>query len=106
MVDKNARHDYNCRMEHLSRKPFFLTDEEILWVGNTLADKTDEERITHLQHAIGSPFDFTDHPELEACLVFPAYINEAIQSGTLPPDDVREVMIQILGTQAALGLHK
>lgn len=25
-------------MEHLSHKPYYLTDEDILWVGNTLAD--------------------------------------------------------------------
>ena len=32
-------------MEHLQKKPFYLNDEDILWVGNTLADLDDEERI-------------------------------------------------------------
>lgn len=32
-------------MENLSRKPFYLTDEDILWVGDTLADMSEEERI-------------------------------------------------------------
>jgi beta-N-acetylhexosaminidase len=35
-------------MEHLSKKPFYLTDEDILWVGNTLADMPEEGRITRL----------------------------------------------------------
>jgi len=32
-------------MEHLQNKPFFLNDEDILWVGNTLADLSDEKKI-------------------------------------------------------------
>ena len=30
-------------MEHLTKKPYYLTDEDILWVGNTLADMTPAE---------------------------------------------------------------
>jgi beta-N-acetylhexosaminidase len=32
-------------MEHLSKKPFYLTDEDILWVGNTLAGLSEDEKI-------------------------------------------------------------
>jgi hypothetical protein len=41
-------------MEYLTKKPYFLTDEDILWVGNTLADMmptecTDAAEVRKLQ---------------------------------------------------------
>jgi beta-N-acetylhexosaminidase len=35
-------------MEHLAQKPFYLTDEDILWVGSTLADMTEDDIVSLL----------------------------------------------------------
>jgi len=36
------------QMQHLKEKPFYLTDEDIKWVSETLADMTDEEKTAQL----------------------------------------------------------
>ena len=36
------------KMQHLKEKPFYLTDEDIRWVSETLADMTDEEKTAQL----------------------------------------------------------
>ncbi|MCL2204512.1 MAG: hypothetical protein FWB88_11315 [Defluviitaleaceae bacterium] len=40
-------------MEHLTHKPFYLTDEDILWVGDTLAGMSEGDRIARLLYAPG-----------------------------------------------------
>jgi beta-N-acetylhexosaminidase len=46
-------------MEHLTKKPFYLTDEDILWVGNTLADMTEDEMLARLMYAPGHGIPFS-----------------------------------------------
>jgi beta-N-acetylhexosaminidase len=36
------------KMQYLKEKPFYLTDEDIKWVSDSLADMTDEEKVAQL----------------------------------------------------------
>jgi len=121
-------------MEHLSGKPYYLTDEDILWVGTTLADMMPVEcadaeavkRAVNEGYATMIRCDKTNNDAL-------AFYQRCIEAGVLyahVPDGIynemtqilrdrlnfngmiirnetliRDNFIQVLGLQAALGLH-
>ena len=66
-------------MEHLTKKPFFLTDEDILWVGSTLADLSLAQRVNRLLYTHGEAFTFT--PVLE---MNPHQVRHLINKGEIP----------------------
>ena len=52
-------------MRHLKEKPFYLTDEDIQWVSDTLADMTEEDFIYFLGDNSVSLFDYLDEEALK-----------------------------------------
>jgi len=121
-------------MEHLSGKPYYLTDEDILWVGTTLADMMpiecrDVEEIKRTSNEGYAAMMRCDKLEAEAieyyraCIdagalyaITPLHMHDKIENilrgqldftGIIINNEatLRDDFIQFLGLQAALGLH-
>jgi|GEM_PF-3045971 len=121
-------------MEYLSGKPYYLTDEDILWVGTTLADMMPIEcydaeeikRTSNEGYAAMMRCDKLDADAIEryrACInagvlyaIAPVHQHDKIETilhnqlgftGIIINNEatLREELIQFLGLQAALGLH-
>jgi len=121
-------------MEHLTGKPYYLTDEDILWVGTTLADMMPVEchtaaeviRASSEGYATMIRCDQQDASAMErygACIDagvlyvwVPFHLRDDMAhalrdqfgfNGVILHDEaaLREDFIRALGIQAALGLH-
>ena len=122
-------------MEHLSEKPYFLTDEDILWIGTTLADmmptecadamhvkrvinegyaammrcdKCDDIAMQHYQSCIDAGVLYARVPLHAYEESFRILRDQLSFTGIIYHDEskLRDEIIQILSLQAALGLHK
>ena len=117
--------DKGTRMEFLTKKPFFLTDEDILWVGNTLADMLPTECFDAAQvkqlHAEGRASLVAYKPQDEnfrACVDAGVLYVRAASADILVENfngivitfaqeqKLRDEFINFLAVQATLGLHK
>ncbi|MCL2190032.1 MAG: hypothetical protein FWC16_14215 [Defluviitaleaceae bacterium] len=94
-------------MEHLCKKPFFLTDEDVLWVGNTLADMTQDQKIARLMYAPGDKIPFSPIGRMSAERVkivqnsgFAAYVTD------FPGDEVDERDIHLVAHINTLSCAK
>jgi beta-N-acetylhexosaminidase len=78
-------------MEHLSQKPFFLNDEDILWVGDTLANLTENEKAALLLLTPGHTWPFYSISRMAAARI-PSLKNEgyAVCVSHFPGDEVDE----------------
>jgi len=122
-------------MEYLSSKPYCLTDEDILWVGSTLADMMpamcttadDIKRTRNDGYAAMINCANHDNQSIEyyrSCIdagvlyaLVPLHLrnemtdllcNQLNFTGIIIHDEstLRDNLIQFLSLQAALGLHK
>ncbi|MCL2604756.1 MAG: hypothetical protein FWD90_09785 [Defluviitaleaceae bacterium] len=78
-------------MEHLAQKPFCLNDEDILWVGSTLADMAEDEKIALLLLTPGHKWPFKPIGRTGAKLIKPLQSEGKAASVTnFPGDEVDE----------------
>ncbi|MCL2498915.1 MAG: hypothetical protein FWE90_01105 [Defluviitaleaceae bacterium] len=78
-------------MERLMQKPFYLNDEDILWVGDTLADMTEDEKVALLLLTPGHTWPFRSIGRTSASMVKPLLSEGyAVRVTHFPGDEVDE----------------